>query len=63
MTIYPDVPRRPVLQIAMPHAPRIYAPGEPVHVVTCCNNRGFYFTAPEDFKVLLDHLREMAQAP
>jgi hypothetical protein len=27
MTIYPDVPPRPVLQIAMPRAPRIYATG------------------------------------
>ena len=50
MTIYPDVPPRSVLQIAMPRAPRISAPGETVHVVARCNNREFYFTAPEEFK-------------
>jgi REP element-mobilizing transposase RayT len=30
-----------------------------VHVVARCNNREFYFIAPEDFEVLLNHLREM----
>jgi putative transposase len=52
---------RPVLQIAMPRAPRIYAPGATVHVVARCNNREFYFTTPEDFEVLLDHLHEMGR--
>ena len=47
---------RPVLQIAMPRSPRIYAPGGAMHVVTRCNNREFYFVAPEDFEILLDHL-------
>ncbi len=60
-TIYPDVPPPPVPQIAMPRAPRIYAPGETVPVVARCNNREFNFTAPEEFKVFLDHLREMAR--
>jgi REP element-mobilizing transposase RayT len=43
----------------MPRPPRIYAPGGTVHVVARCNNREFYFIAPEDFEVLLNHLREM----
>jgi len=30
MTIYPDVPPRPVPQIAMPRAPWIYATGTPI---------------------------------
>jgi putative transposase len=30
-----------------------------VHVVARCNNREFYFTTPEDFAVLLAHLREL----
>jgi putative transposase len=30
-----------------------------MHVVARCNNREFYFTTPEDFEVLLDHLREI----
>jgi hypothetical protein len=47
---------RPVLQIAMPHWPRIYSPGATMHVVARCNNREFYFAAPEDFEILLDHL-------
>ena len=34
MTIYPDVPPRPVLQIAMPRAPRIYATGTPSELIT-----------------------------
>jgi len=59
VTIYPDSPPRPVLEIAMPRPPRIYAPGGTVHVVARCNNREFYFIAPEDFEVLLNHLREM----
>jgi hypothetical protein len=62
MTMYPDLPPPPVLQIAMPRAPRIYAPGGTVHVVARCNNREFYFTAAEDFEVLLDHLRQMVRA-
>lgn len=47
MTIYSDDSLRPILQIAMPRVPRIYAPGETVHVVARCNNREFYFTAQE----------------
>ena len=53
---------RPVLQIAMPRSPRIYAPGATMHVVARCNNREFYFAAPEDFEILLDHLGEMSSA-
>ena len=45
MTIYPDAPARPVLQIAMPRAPRISAAGETAHVVARCNNREFCFIA------------------
>ena len=40
---------RPILQIAMPRLPRLYAPGVTMHVVARCNNREFYFAAPEDF--------------
>jgi putative transposase len=50
----------PGLQIAMPRAPRIYAPRMTVHVVTRCNNREFYFHTAEDFGILLDHLRGMS---
>jgi len=53
---------RPVLQIAMPRSPRLYAPGGTMHVVARCNNREFYFTDAEDFKILLDHLEEMISA-
>jgi len=53
-------PGRPVLQIAMPRSPRIYAPGGTMHVVARCNSREFYFATPEDFEVLLDHLGEMS---
>ena len=49
----------PVLRVAMPRAARLYAPGGTVHVVIRCNNREFYFTTPEDFKLLLAHLRQM----
>mgnify|MGYP001191674093 CR=1 FL=1 len=45
-----------VLQIAMPRLPRLYAPGGTMPVVARCNNREFYFNAPEDFEILLDHL-------
>ena len=50
---------RPVLRVGMPRAPRLVAPGGTVHVVARCNNREFYFTTPEDFGMLLDHLREL----
>lgn len=62
MKLYQEVDNslRPVLQIAMPRAPRIYAPGGTMHVVARCNNREFCFTTPEAFEVLLDHLREMS---
>jgi len=53
---------RPVLQIAMPRLPRLYAPGGTMHVVARCNTREFCFTAPEDFEILLDHLGEMSRA-
>jgi hypothetical protein len=33
-----------------------------MHVVARCNNREFYFAAPEDFEILLDHLGEMGSA-
>ena len=36
---------RPVLQIAMPRWPRIYAPGGTMHVVARRNNREVNFTA------------------
>jgi hypothetical protein len=42
----------PVCRASMP-------PGE-MHVVARCNNREFYFAAPEDFEILLDHLGEMS---
>jgi len=53
---------RPVFQIAMPRLPRIYAPGGTMPVVARCNNREFYFAAPEGFEILLDHLGEMSSA-
>ena len=59
VTTYPESPPRPVLQVAMPRPPRLYAPGGTVHVVARYNNREFYFTTPEDFEVLLDFLRRM----
>jgi hypothetical protein len=52
---------RPIHQIAMPRLPRLYAPGGTMHVVARCNNREFYFAAPEDFEILLDHLGEMGR--
>jgi hypothetical protein len=60
---YPQVEDllRPVLRVAMPRAPRLYAPGGTVHVVARCNNRDFYFTTSEDFELLLAHLREMVR--
>lgn len=41
---YPQVEDllRPVLRVAMPRAPRLYAPGGTVDVVARCNNRDFY---------------------
>jgi len=64
MTLYDerDGAVRPVLQIAMPRLPRIYSSGATMHVVALCNNREFYFAAPEDFEILLDHLGEMGSA-
>ena len=49
---------RPASRVAMPRAPRLVTPGSTVHVVARCNNREFSFTTPEDFTVLLAHLRE-----
>ena len=64
MTFYSerDDAGRPVLQIAMPRLPRLYAPGGTMHAVARCNNREFCFAAPEDFEILLDHLGEMSRA-
>jgi putative transposase len=49
----------PLPRAAMPRAGRLYAPGETVHVVARCNNREYFITAPEDFEVVLTHLKEM----
>lgn len=49
----------PVRRVQMPRAPRLHAPGSTVHVVARCNNREFAFTTPEDFTVLLAHLRDL----
>ena len=53
MTLYGerDGAVRPVLQIAMPRLPRIYAPRGTMHVVARCNNREFYFAAQEDVEI------------
>jgi len=51
----------PLKRVHMPRAPRLYVPGATVHVVARCNNREFYFTATDDFEVLLAHLREMSR--
>ncbi len=45
----------PVRRASMPR-------GGTMHVVARCNNREFYFAAPEDFEILLDHLGEMGSA-
>jgi len=45
----------------MPRSPRIYAPGATMRVVARCNNREFYFAAPEDFEILLDLLGKMGR--
>ena len=42
---------RPVLQIAMPRPPRIYAPGGTMHLVARCNNREFYFASQEESEI------------
>jgi len=52
---------QPVQRVMMPRAMRVYAPGGTMHVVARCNNREFCFTTPEDFAVLLAHLREMCR--
>ena len=57
-----DRTSRPIVQIAMPRSPRMYSPGATMHVVARCNNREFYFAAPGDFEILLDHLGEMGSA-
>ena len=51
----------PVQRVAMPRAPRLVAPGGTVHVVARCDHREFYFTTPEDFAVLLGHLRALVR--
>jgi len=42
---------RPVLQIAMPRWPGVYAPGGTMHVVARCNNREFYFAGLEESEI------------
>jgi hypothetical protein len=53
MTLYGerDFTVRPVLPIAMPRLPRIYSLGATMHVVARCNNRKFYFAAPEESEI------------
>ncbi|MEI8188789.1 MAG: hypothetical protein WCI75_03605 [candidate division NC10 bacterium] len=53
---------RPGLRVAMPRAPRVYAPGGTMHMVARCNNRECYFPAAEGFDRLLAHLRELVRA-
>ena len=50
---------RPILRVAMPPAARLDAPGGTGHVVARCKNREFCFTTPEDFELLLAHVREL----
>jgi putative transposase len=50
---------RPILRVAMPRAARLSAPGGTGHVVARCNHREFCFTTPEDFELLLAHVREL----
>ncbi len=50
---------RPILWVAMPRAARLSAPRGTGHVVARCNHREFCFTTPEDFELLLAHVREM----
>jgi putative transposase len=59
--LYPlaDRLQKPAARVAMPRAPRLVAPGGTIHVVARCNNREFSIVTPEDYEVLLDHLREM----
>src|SRR5574341_578404 len=52
---------RPGGRVAMPRLPRLQGPGATVHVVGRCNNREFCFTTPDDFRMLLAHLAEMAR--
>ena len=42
----------PVLPVGMPHAPRVVAQSETIHVVARCNTRECYFTTAEDFDLL-----------
>ncbi len=42
-----------MFRVAMPRA------GGTAHVAARCNNREFSVTIPEDFDVLLAHMREM----
>ena len=60
MKPYPQVDESlgPVQRVQMPRAPRLHAPGSTVHLVARRNNGAFSFTTPEDFQVLLAHLRE-----
>jgi putative transposase len=51
---------QPVLQVAMPRLPRLYAPGGTMHMVARCNNGEFCFTDGKDFQILLEHLGEMS---
>jgi putative transposase len=49
----------PVQRVAMPRAPRLYAPGATAHVVARCNNREFYVNTAEDYEQVLAVLRGM----
>jgi len=51
----------PTPGVAMPRAPRLYAPEGTVHVAARCNNREFYLTTPEDFATVLEKLRGMVR--
>ncbi len=64
MVLYPETNNllRSDLEIALPRAPRIYAPGGTVHIVARCNNREFYFQTAADFNILLEHLCEMSRS-
>lgn len=56
-----DEGQNEVAGVAMPRAPRLYAPGATMHIVARCNNREFYLTMPDDFGVILHKLRGMVR--
>lgn len=55
--------RVPLRRVAMPRAPRLYAPGATMHVVARGNNRGFHILTPEDFAPMLGKLRKRRPVP